>query len=100
MPLFHVTYEITTEESAESGEAAESGFLLEDCPSLREALSEFGYAIEADSWPISLECPPRWFIGEDAEDYRTGERKRCNLHMRNVTPSSAMRIARLLGVTR
>ena len=98
MPVFHVTYEIVTEESAEHGEAESSGFLLEDCPSLSEAIGVFGSAICADSSHLSLSNPPRWFTTEPEQDYITGEYESRSLHIQGVTPSSAMRIARLLGV--
>ncbi len=100
MEKFNVTYEIVTPESAEYGEAEECGFIAEDVD-LREAFCLVGHmAIEADSWPTSLDNPPRWLTNyEFNENYTTGARESRSLHLPDtITGSSAMRIARLLGV--
>lgn len=100
---FSVTYDVYTAESAADGAAAESGWLLESC-TLRDAVSamEGAACIEADCWPLSLECPPRWFTGYDADFnrlLRAGEHENRHMHLpRNITPSSARRIARLLQI--
>lgn len=98
---FCVTFELVTPESAENGEASETGFLSEGC-SLREAVDLLGgSAHEADSFPLTRSNPPRWFTYTDSDprDFRTGEIESRSLHLpRNTTPSSALRVARLLGV--
>jgi len=103
MPRFSVTYATVTEDSARDGDYADSGYLAQDV-SLREAIAAIGYVghlgyCEADSSRISLEEPPRWFSFPDEEgNYRTGERTDKALHLpEGLTPSSRMRIARLLG---
>jgi len=97
MPKFHVTYEIVTPESAEVGDAAERGFVAEGV-SLREAVDLIGgVAHSADTWPCTLANPPRWFTNEAYNEETRGVENR-SLHLpRNVTPSSAIRVARLLG---
>lgn len=99
--MFSVTFEIVTPESAEYGEADSRGFVLESC-TLREAIEALGgYACEADSAPISLANPPRWFTNYDyGEDYSSGAHEARSLHLpRNISSHSAMRVARLLGVS-
>lgn len=100
---FNVTFETVTPESAEQGDAADRGFIAEGV-TLREAIREhcqgFGWNgyVEADSWPCSLSCPPRWFTFYGEMDYRTGETESRSLHLpEGISPSSALRIARLLG---
>lgn len=110
MGKFNVTFEIVTEESAEFGDVHARGFVLEDV-SLSEAIRALGgCANEADSSPISLKNPPRWFTHYDyalrQSNYLDPKDPRAwygvesrSLHLpRDITPSSALRIARLLGV--
>jgi len=100
MPLFNVTYETVTPESAENGEAESIGF-VEQAVSFREAVRALGGSADcADCWPVSRKNPPRWVTCENYdEDYSTGERESRSLHIPpTVTPSSALRIARVLGV--
>lgn len=97
---FRVTYAIVTPESAEQGDYDETGFVSEGC-SLSEAVDLIGGSTaEADSSPISLSTPPRWFTQSEYDvNYSTGATESRSLHLpRNITPSSALRIARLLGV--
>lgn len=102
--LFSITYEIVTDESAEHGEYEEAGFYLEDL-SFSEAwsylrnLGAMGCHCEADSYPISVKCPPSWLSFQDVEtDYTTGEVTSYALHIPdNVTPSSRIRIAKAFG---
>jgi hypothetical protein len=100
MRRFNVTYEIVTPESAEQGDAEERGFLLEDAR-LREAVDlceSCGTLVEADSSPLSREQPPRWLTFYGDLDYRDGSQESRSLHLpEGITPSSALRIARLVG---
>ncbi len=99
MNNFNVTYNIVTPESAEVGDYAESGFLLENC-SLRDAFNEIcnhGY--------ITASCSPYhpgphvWFSAQGEQDYRDGSEEERSLHCpKNITNASHRRIARLLGV--
>jgi len=97
---FAVTFEIVTPESAEHRDADEIGYVCEN-ETLREAAKHIGEsAHEADSSPFSRMNPPRWLTHYKwNEDYATGAEESRTLHIpRGITPSSAMRIARLLGV--
>ena len=108
MPSFMVTYEIVTDESAENGDAQERGFVAENT-SLRGAIDGLSAAsnscelasIDADSWPISRDNPPRWITYQYSRDWQSGEFESRSIHFpRGITGSSAIRIARLLGAMR
>lgn len=96
---FNVSYEIITPESAEIGEAAETGFIAQAL-NLREAIDALfstrtsAYsgleAVECDEWPI---IAPRWITAVYGLETRS-------LHMpQSATPASRRRIARLCGVS-
>ena len=102
---FNVTYEIVTQESAEQGDSADSGFIAENVP-LREAIDLFqqcrtsrcgsGDGIEADEFPIRA---PRGFTCYNGMEYETGDYESRSLHIPDsVTDASRRRIARLLGL--
>jgi hypothetical protein len=96
---FSVTFDTVTPESAEDGEVADGGFIVEDV-SLREAVEAIGsYAPQPSCYPFDG-GQHAWFShdGYD-EDHRTGKRESRSLHVpRDLTPSTRRRIARLLGV--
>ena len=99
--MFNITFETITPESAENGEAEETGFLDENL-TFREAMDamrwHMGTHVEADSYPISRSNPPRWFTFYGETDYRTGETQNVSLHLPdNLTPSTKLRIARFVG---
>ena len=96
---FSVTYSTVTQESAKHGGFAESGYLVANVP-FREAFETFqaerswGPAVEADECPVTS---PSWFIDYGEEDGQ-GSTRRVSLHLPdNLTDSSRMRIARLVG---
>lgn len=115
---FNLTYEVVTEASASNGDAAHRGFLprtgtvplyRDNMPknpaafTLRQAIEklfegEGGAApVEADSSHLSATNPPRWFTRQQTPDWE----RPCvslSLHVDKISPSSALRIARLLGV--
>jgi hypothetical protein len=97
---FNVTYHISTEESAESGEYESSGYMLED-GTLRDAWEIVRWGceggVEANEWPMNN---PSWVTFYKVEhDPRTGDTTDYSVHFpRNITPASARRVARLLGV--
>lgn len=108
MPCFNVTFEIVTDESAENGDAQERGFIAENI-SLREAIDRLSASsnscdlasIDADSWPISRDNPPRWITYQYGRDWESGEFESRSIHFpRGITGSSAIRVARLLGAMR
>lgn len=101
---FSITYATWTDEAAEAGETDDHGFCIqgltfsEACSYLR-SLGAVGCYCEADSYPISTSCPPRWLSFIHVEtDYTTGEVTSYALHIPSqVTPSSRIRIAKALG---
>lgn len=99
--MFNVTYEIVTQESAEIGDAEERGFLGEDM-SFRDAIELFNNErdwthVESDIYPMSATNPPSWFTDFGEMQFASGETRSVSLHLpRNITGSSAMRIARLI----
>jgi len=115
--MFRLTFEVVTDKSAECGDAARRGFVPRtlNIPSrtympkrpaqfrLREAVSflkdrESAGPVEADSCPLSLSRPPRWFTYGGSLDWHTGEHVSVSMHLpRTISAHSAMRIARLLN---
>ena len=100
---WNVTFEVVTEQSAMESDYAERGFDLKDA-SFRDAITYFGLGglpgcCEADCCPVTLSMPPRWFTRDVSADNAKGERDESrSLHIpEHVTPSSRMRIARLVG---
>lgn len=114
---FKLTFEVVTEKSAEYGEAARRGFVPRalNIPSrsympknpalfgLREAIEflkdrESAGPVEADSCPLSLQCPPRWFTYGGSLDWHSGEYLSVSMHLpKGISAHSAIRIARLLN---
>jgi len=90
------TYDLVTYESAEDGEAAESGFVFEDSRmTLREALREIdnlgGYHLQRDADGLTL-------YRQDAEiDYRSGDSTSYALHV-VASPRNIARLARFVEV--
>lgn len=102
---FAVTYEVITEESARDGDVADSGFLAEDA-TLSDALHEWdgiGCHVEADCYPVGDGWVPRWFTAYEVnagtrDCFETGDVENRSLHLPDdITPDSALRIARLVG---
>lgn len=115
-PRFCLTFEVITEASAEHGEFARHGYLprsgniplrsyLPKNPyrfTLREAVDVManhnsGHApVEADSYPVTS---PRWLtVRGESDDYPgMPDALGVSLHLGEVSPASAYRIARLLG---
>ncbi len=101
MPKFHVTYEVITPESAESGDTAESGYMLpggwhfsaadydDSGMTLREATKLVYPSVDYGTW----------FGGNTETDYRTAAEETRALHPpRNITPASYRRLRRLFKV--
>lgn len=88
MNKFNVTYEIVTPKSAEQGDVAARGFIVEDV-SLREALRECDPTQDSGSWFDEV---------DGRTNYRTGAVETRSLHPpRSITKASYRRLARLLG---
>lgn len=101
MQKFQVTYEIVTHESAESGEAAESGFIM---PGLWRFAADDPGPVEMDLRSALKLCRPtcdcgRWFADESPDiDYRTGAEETRAIHPpQNITPASYGRLKRLFN---
>lgn len=104
--LFNVTYDIVTQESAEYGDTAESGFISRDSK-LRDAIADlfdtYGHntgieCIEAAEAPLRDPC---WITVYNSADYKTGAQESRSLHLPdNMTRASKLRLCRLLNVYR
>jgi len=77
--LISQTFEIVTEESAEHGEPAESGFDWEDIPhGFRETVE----LIQSGGFNVPSCSPgvPDWLSTESEQDFRTGEYETKSIH--------------------
>lgn len=101
-PVFFVTYDIVTPESAERRDYAEAGYVQPGgwhAPADGE--EEVGMTLrEAMSLCSPQEDAGLWFAEADGRaDYRTGAEERRSLHPpRNITAASYARLAKLLGL--
>lgn len=95
--VWRVSYQVITDESAAHGEYADQGIEYEGT-CLAAAIRAFGHdAMAADEWPITGSI--RHFYSYDSTDYRTGDETTYVLGIpKSVTPSSRLRLARLLGL--
>ena len=94
---FHVTYQIVTEESAEQGEAAESGFIDQDLD-LRVAVDAVFRTRTLFVGGCSVCYDDRSFTVDNGMEFFTGEYESRSLHRdRGVTDASWARLCRLLG---
>jgi len=107
-PRFKVTYARITEESAEQGDFAESGFCVPygwrfpvppQDPNDPELLLTLR---QAYSMCTGLEDSGSWFTEIDGEqDYRSGDVEIKSIHPpKTITPSSYARVRRALGIGR
>jgi hypothetical protein len=94
--LFHITYEVTTEESAEHGEFEETGFTMQDVP-LREAYDFLRFSAGYCEASCSDIAQARWLSFYNEADFQTGETINYALHFPRITGSSRRRIARLFN---
>ena len=116
---FTITFDTITEDSAFHGDSARRGFLPRsgEIPrrnhrpknparfALRQALEILNdhdsgsEPRETDGYPVTRQCPPRWitvsdFCGRNNSDKHT----QLSMHFPGtVTPSTALRLARLAG---
>jgi hypothetical protein len=90
--LVDITYEVVTEESAECGEADETGFELQDDPcTFRELVELLRGHREPSSWPMREAGPRDWFTSDMEQDYRTGEHRRTSVHLSRANGSRALK---------
>ena len=94
---FHVTYQIVTEESAEHGDAAESGFIGKDL-GLREAVNAVFRTRTLFVGGYSTIYDDRTLTVDNGMEFLTGAYESRSLHRdRGVTDTSWARLCRLLG---
>ena len=101
-----VTFAIVTEESAEHGDYAESGYACKNV-TLREAIAElYDFSpftdpidyIECNCYPVSVDHPPKWVSVYAGPNLHNGDREHRSIHVPDhITPASRVRLARLLG---
>lgn len=96
--LFAVTFETVTPESAEAGDVAERGYIV-DAGTLRDCadvLRWHGAAVSSDSWPM---VRPRWLTWPGDVSHADGSERTLSLHIpAGITDASARRVARLAGM--
>lgn len=95
---FRVTYEVVTEESAENGDFADSGFYSTEGHEHEDATDWTLHDIVSKFGRNSLEDTGRWFATSDEDiDYRTGDRTSYSVHPpEHITRASYQRVARIL----
>ena len=96
MNRFNVTFEIVTEESAQDGEAAESGFISENV-SLSCAVADVKSTFTNTCDGGSADYGDRWITVNNGMDYITGECESRSLHRpAKCTNASWNRICRIV----
>jgi hypothetical protein len=95
--MFHVSYEIVTEESAEYGDAQERG-VISDNVSLRDALEDLLSArANVSSIEANDSLDPYWITVYYDMDLAYGHYENRSLHMpRSLTLSTRKRIERIV----
>lgn len=79
------TFESITEESAEYGEAAESGFIAEDGEESLRGMVDLLRGTEPSCWPLPMQQDADftgrvWFTRYGEQDYRTGDVENRSYH--------------------
>jgi len=105
MLKFNVTYEIVTPESAEHGDAEEMGFISEDVRLSQAIYDVMGTRTSKVDGVNCIEPSDshganfRWITIMNGMEFETGAFESRSIHIpEQVTPSSRVRIARLLGL--
>jgi hypothetical protein len=85
--LVNITFEIVTEESAENGETAESGFLAENSEyTFRELVETLRDKFtNASCWPVSASVNT-WFTNDPDTDFRTRDVETESIHYSRDNP--------------
>jgi hypothetical protein len=101
--IFAVTFQTVTEESAETGDYEDQGFIAEGL-TLREAIKEASETHDGNSLEIenieasSTDKNPRWISVYHAPDLHTGVQETRTIHLpATMTPSSKKRLIDLLN---
>jgi hypothetical protein len=105
MPKWLITYHTITQESAEQGDYADSGFLMSGGHHVQVETEEDREAASFDSLKAALRyCSPVYDMGSSFEshpdtDYRTGADEYRSLQLpKGITAASRRRLKRVLGV--
>jgi hypothetical protein len=102
MILVTTTYEIVTPESAENGEAEESGFLSEDIPYGFRELVDAMRGGDPSSWPRA--GARDWVTHVEDVNYRDGSQESRSLHLSHKNSPRAAKYwilaMRAAGVTK
>jgi hypothetical protein len=88
--LISRTFEVVTEESAQDGECAESGFVYEN-----QAFTFRDLVSEIESGGFRREGATRWLTSEPCQDFRSGDWQSEGLHLAPGNPPSAEKWFRL-----
>ena len=94
-----MTYETVTPESAEHGEADDSGFVFEPCDCSARELARYtthdGFTVRSCSHGV-----PRWLSTDPETDYMTGETETRSIHPGTDKQSQKVwaRVLRIVGV--
>lgn len=88
MILIDKTFEIVTEESAESGEVEDAGFsAINERVTFRELVEMMRDSyIHASQFPV-IRSTRVWFTSESNQDYRTGEYRSESIHFSESNPA-------------
>lgn len=104
-PLFNVTYEIVTPESAEQGDVDERGYAAQDTDfrtairMVQETRTNRVSGVECVEPSCSDIGSARWVTVQNGMEYETGAQESRSLHFPDqLTPATRKRICRLLGV--
>jgi hypothetical protein len=90
------TFETVTPESAENGEAADSGFISEETTDDFRAMASLLACTEPSDYPLPADGSRVWYTQLDSDiDYRTGAEERRSYHPKTHKDGRFMRLAYL-----
>ena len=93
---FNVTFDVVTEESAQDGDTAESGFISQDVSlsaAVADVLDSFSNTVDGRN----IETGDRWISVQWGMDWQSGDyESRCLHRPANCTNASWSRICRLV----
>lgn len=90
MLLISKTYEVITEESAENGEAEETGFEWENAECTISEMVDTLQGLEPSQWPIT-HPESVWFTEYGDADYETGETTNYSFHYSRKNPKKNLK---------
>lgn len=90
MILLSKTYEIITEESAENGEAEETGFVWENSPCEFKEVIDYLRGAHASQYPVT-NVENVWFTHYGEMDYTSGDYENVSFHYSRSNPSKNLK---------